>query len=96
MERYRCLPFPFEPVGVGAEGAPADVDMEVEMTLEDLVGFLNTGSVVTTAGQGEGRGPGGGLHGRAEAGGGRVGRRAHRTQEARVQGVHARREAPKC
>jgi hypothetical protein len=49
MERYRPLPFPFEPVGVGAEGAPADVDIEVEMTLEDLVGFLNTGSVVTTA-----------------------------------------------
>lgn len=49
MERYRSLPFPFEPVGVGAEGAPADVDIEVEMTLEDLVGFLNTGSVVTTA-----------------------------------------------
>ncbi|CAO2197844.1 unnamed protein product [Urochloa humidicola] len=49
MERYRTLPFPFEPVGVGAEGAPADVDMEVEMTLEDLAGFVMTGSVVTTA-----------------------------------------------
>jgi len=49
MERYRSLPFPFEPVGVGAEGAPADVDMEVEMTLEDLAGFVMTGSVVTTA-----------------------------------------------
>lgn len=49
MERYRSLPFPFEPVGVGAEGAPADMDIEVEMTLEDLLGFVNTGSVVTTA-----------------------------------------------
>ncbi|WVZ69076.1 hypothetical protein U9M48_017924 [Paspalum notatum var. saurae] len=49
MERYRALPFPFEPVGVGAEGAPADADIEVEMTLEDLLGFVNTGSVVTTA-----------------------------------------------
>lgn len=49
MERYRSLPFPFEPVGVGAEGAPADVDMEVEMTLEDLAGLMMTGSVVTTA-----------------------------------------------
>ncbi|CAO2183065.1 unnamed protein product [Urochloa humidicola] len=49
MERYRALPFPFEPVGVGAEGAPADVDIEVEMTLEDLAGFVMTGSVVTTA-----------------------------------------------
>jgi SAM-dependent methyltransferase len=51
MDRYRDLPFPFEPVGVGAEGAPADVDMEVEMTLEDLTGMLMTGSVVTTARQ---------------------------------------------
>ncbi|GJM93332.1 hypothetical protein PR202_ga09879 [Eleusine coracana subsp. coracana] len=49
MERYRDLPFPFEPVGVGAEGAPADMDMEVEMTLDDLKGWLMTGSVVTTA-----------------------------------------------
>ncbi|CAO1945778.1 unnamed protein product [Urochloa humidicola] len=49
MERYRTLPFPFEPVGLGAEGAPADVDMEVEMALEDLAGFVMTGSVVTTA-----------------------------------------------
>jgi SAM-dependent methyltransferase len=48
-DRYRWLPFPFEPVGVGAEGAPADMDMEVEMTLEDLAGFVMTGSVVTTA-----------------------------------------------
>ncbi|KAF8678505.1 hypothetical protein HU200_046259 [Digitaria exilis] len=48
-DRYRSLPFPFEPVGVGAEGAPADVDIEVEMTLEDLAGFVMTGSVVTTA-----------------------------------------------
>jgi SAM-dependent methyltransferase len=49
MDRYRDLPFPFEPVGVGAEGAPADMDMEVEMTLEELAGFVMTGSVVTTA-----------------------------------------------
>ncbi|KAG8055631.1 hypothetical protein GUJ93_ZPchr0001g30555 [Zizania palustris] len=49
MERYRELPFPFEPVGVGRVGEPADVDMEVDMTLDDLVGFLMTGSVVTTA-----------------------------------------------
>lgn len=49
MERYRELPFPFEPVGVGREGEPADVDMEVDMTLEDLAGFVMTGSVATTA-----------------------------------------------
>ncbi|XP_037406161.1 uncharacterized protein LOC119268603 isoform X1 [Triticum dicoccoides] len=49
MERYRQLPFPFEPVGVGREGEPADVDMEAEMTLEDLAGFVMTGSVATTA-----------------------------------------------
>lgn len=49
MERYRGLPFPFEPVGVGREGEPADVDMEVEMTLDDLAGFVMTGSVATTA-----------------------------------------------
>uniref|UniRef100_A0A0A9CCT9 Methyltransferase type 11 domain-containing protein n=1 Tax=Arundo donax TaxID=35708 RepID=A0A0A9CCT9_ARUDO len=49
MERYRELPFPFEPIGVGAEGVPADMDMEVEMTLEDLAGFVMTESVVTTA-----------------------------------------------
>ncbi|TVU35322.1 hypothetical protein EJB05_17207, partial [Eragrostis curvula] len=53
MERYRDLPFPFDPVGVGAEGAPADVDMEVEMTLEDLAGFVMTGSVATTAKENE-------------------------------------------
>jgi hypothetical protein len=49
MDRYRDLPFPFDPVRVGTEGAPADVDKEVEMTLEELAGFVMTGSVVTTA-----------------------------------------------
>ena len=43
------LGFPFEPVGVGTEDALADVDIEVEMTLEDLAGFVMNGSVVTTA-----------------------------------------------
>ena len=44
-------------------------------------------------GEGQGRGPGGGHEGRAEACGAGVGRRAHLAPEARVQGVHARREA---
>lgn len=49
MDRYRELPFPFEPVGVGCEGKPADVHMEVDMTLDDLTGLVLTGSVATTA-----------------------------------------------
>ncbi|XBI96334.1 hypothetical protein VPH35_032629 [Triticum aestivum] len=49
LDMYRELPFPFEPIGVGCDGKPADMDIEVEMPHNDLIEFLVTFSVVAMA-----------------------------------------------
>ncbi|KAJ4771547.1 S-adenosyl-L-methionine-dependent methyltransferases superfamily protein [Rhynchospora pubera] len=49
LEGYRKLPFPFESVGYGCEGSPIELDMEVEMTFDEYVKSVKTGSVFLQA-----------------------------------------------
>nr|XP_010911453.1 putative methyltransferase DDB_G0268948 [Elaeis guineensis] len=49
FEGYRTLPFPFESVGLGTEGNPTSVDMDLEISFDGFVELLRTGSAVNTA-----------------------------------------------
>ncbi|KAJ4771545.1 S-adenosyl-L-methionine-dependent methyltransferases superfamily protein [Rhynchospora pubera] len=49
FERYKKLPFPFESVGYGSEGSPIELDMEIEMSLDEFVESLKTGSAYLMA-----------------------------------------------
>ncbi|KAJ4780525.1 S-adenosyl-L-methionine-dependent methyltransferases superfamily protein [Rhynchospora pubera] len=49
LEGYKKLPFPFENVGLGSEGSPMELDMEVHMTLDELLGLYKTGSAIVKA-----------------------------------------------
>ncbi|KAL3718056.1 hypothetical protein ACJRO7_003231 [Eucalyptus globulus] len=51
FEEYRNLPFPFESVGLGCEGQPAQLEMPREMSFETLLSVLRTASAVATAKQ---------------------------------------------
>jgi len=49
---YRTLPFPFEAVldnGRGSEGNPMEMEMEIQMSLEKLLGLFKSASAVVTA-----------------------------------------------
>ncbi|XP_078152133.1 uncharacterized protein LOC144547379 [Carex rostrata] len=43
-EKYKKLPFPFESVGYGSEGSPMELDMGFEMTFDEFIESLKTGS----------------------------------------------------
>ncbi|KAJ4787445.1 S-adenosyl-L-methionine-dependent methyltransferases superfamily protein [Rhynchospora pubera] len=49
LEGYRKLSFPFENVGLGSEGSPMELDMEVHMTLDELLGLYKTASAIVKA-----------------------------------------------
>ncbi|KAI4385775.1 hypothetical protein MLD38_003769 [Melastoma candidum] len=49
LNGYRGLPFPFNSVGLGSEGAPAELDMPREMSFEAFVRLLRTSSAYCTA-----------------------------------------------
>ncbi|KAJ1689435.1 hypothetical protein LUZ63_013590 [Rhynchospora breviuscula] len=49
LDGYKKLPFPFESFGFGSEGNPMELDMEVDMTLDELIGSLKAGSTIVKA-----------------------------------------------
>ncbi|CAO2183507.1 unnamed protein product [Urochloa humidicola] len=51
MNGYQDLPFPFNDIGLGREGEPANLDMEHDMSFEGLIGMLRSWSAVTMAKQ---------------------------------------------
>ncbi|KAL3718058.1 hypothetical protein ACJRO7_003233 [Eucalyptus globulus] len=51
FEEYRNLPFPFESVGLGCEGQPAQLEMSREISFETFLSRLRTSSAVSTAKQ---------------------------------------------
>ncbi|CAO2190864.1 unnamed protein product [Urochloa humidicola] len=51
MNGYQDLPFPFNDIGLGREGGPANLDMEHDMSFEGLIGMLRSWSAVTMAKQ---------------------------------------------
>jgi len=52
LDGYRKLPFPFEPVlenGVGSEGNPLEMEMEIQLSLKRYLVFCNSSNAVVTA-----------------------------------------------
>uniref|UniRef100_A0A1D1YPE3 Putative methyltransferase DDB_G0268948 n=1 Tax=Anthurium amnicola TaxID=1678845 RepID=A0A1D1YPE3_9ARAE len=49
LEGYRNLPFPFDAVGVGAEGEPATLEMRKDVSFDGFLGLLRSWSGVNTA-----------------------------------------------
>lgn len=52
LERYKTLPFPFEPVlenGQGSEGNPMEMEMDIQMSLDKCLAMFKSSSIVTAA-----------------------------------------------
>ncbi|KAK9063692.1 hypothetical protein SSX86_017564 [Deinandra increscens subsp. villosa] len=49
FDGYKTLPFPFEDIGLGAEGRPLELEIPKELSFEGVVGMLRSWSAVVTA-----------------------------------------------
>ncbi|KAK9110300.1 hypothetical protein Sjap_018360 [Stephania japonica] len=49
IDEYRTLPFPFESVGLGSEGAPLMLEMKQEASFEVCLRVIKSWSVISTA-----------------------------------------------
>ncbi|KAL8159127.1 hypothetical protein V2J09_000664 [Rumex salicifolius] len=49
FEGYKTLPFPFEPVGLGAEGEPMGLEIPKTLLFKGFIGMLRSWSAIVTA-----------------------------------------------
>lgn len=49
FQGYKALPFPFEPVGLGSEGKPLELEIPKTLSFEGFLGMLRSWSAIVTA-----------------------------------------------